>query len=87
VSIYFGMLRPKAHYRSGGRLREESPKWHTAKPDVDNLAKAVLDALVDAQLFHDDAQVVRLMVTKRYTDSMDTGEPITGATITIEEAE
>jgi Holliday junction resolvase RusA-like endonuclease len=85
VSIYFGMPRPKAHYLSGGRLRHESPTWHTAKPDVDNLAKAVLDALVDAQVFKDDALVVRLHVTKRYTDSKDTGEPITGATVTIEE--
>jgi Holliday junction resolvase RusA-like endonuclease len=36
------------------------------KPDVDNLAKAVLDALVDADVLADDALVTDLTVSKRF---------------------
>lgn len=37
---------------------------HTIKPDADNLAKSVLDAL-SGLLFHDDKQVASLVVTKQ----------------------
>ncbi len=37
----------------------------TTKPDIDNLAKAVLDAL-NGTAFRDDAQVVDLACSKRY---------------------
>ena len=33
--------------------------------DVDNLAKATLDALTHAGIWHDDSQVVSLCITKR----------------------
>lgn len=39
---------------------------HTGKPDADNIAKIVLDAL--APWMHDDAQVCDLRVEKRYCD-------------------
>jgi Holliday junction resolvase RusA-like endonuclease len=47
--------RPRA-----GAARE----WSERKPDVDNVAKAVLDALTDAGVWGDDAQVVRLVVDR-----------------------
>ena len=37
------------------------------KPDTDNVAKAVLDALNDIA-YHDDAQIVHLQVLKRYAE-------------------
>ncbi len=40
--------------------------YPTAKPDADNIAKAVLDAL-NGIAFHDDKQVVSCTVRKRYT--------------------
>ena len=46
----------------GGYSAAECP--HTAKPDADNVAKAVLDAL--APWWGDDAQVADLRVVKRY---------------------
>lgn len=58
VDLLFLMPRPK-------RLRERWA-WHTSKPDSDNLAKAVLDALSQAELWSDDAQVAKLTVKKRY---------------------
>lgn len=40
--------------------------WREAKPDLDNLEKAVMDTLTEANAWHDDAQVVRLQSIKRY---------------------
>ena len=50
-------------YKKQAAMREA---WHTQKPDVDNVAKAILDALKDR--WKDDTQVVRLTVDKRWTD-------------------
>ena len=41
---------------------------HLAKCDCDNLAKIVLDA-ISGIVFHDDAEVCSLMVTKDYSDN------------------
>ncbi|MBR2256246.1 MAG: RusA family crossover junction endodeoxyribonuclease [Blautia sp.] len=38
---------------------------YTKKPDIDNIAKAALDAL-NGLAWHDDSQVVSLLVRKRY---------------------
>lgn len=38
---------------------------HTARPDLDNLVKAVLDGL-NGVLFEDDSQVFMLVASKRY---------------------
>ena len=39
------------------RKRPYPPRWHTKKPDIDNVEKAVLDALTTAGAWHDDNQV------------------------------
>ena len=57
VVMTFYMPRPKS-----------LPKrvlWHVKKPDVDNLCKAVGDAL-NGIAYNDDSQIVRLKVFKRY---------------------
>ena len=41
--------------------------WQTSKPDADNYAKLILDAL-NGVLWRDDAQVVRLFAEKVYCD-------------------
>lgn len=41
----------------------------TKKPDADNIAKAICDAL-NGLAYHDDAQIVMLMVLKRYTEGL-----------------
>jgi Holliday junction resolvase RusA-like endonuclease len=66
LELDFTFLRPKSHYTSKGLFTKRAPKDHTKKPDVDNLAKAVMDALTDAGLWEDDDQIVSLRVTKKY---------------------
>jgi len=54
----------------------------TGKPDVDNLAKSILDALSKGIAYQDDAQIVKLFAAK--VNPRD-GEPI-GIAIRIQEA-
>ncbi len=73
VYVYLDFLftRPKAHYRTGrhaAELRGDAPVYVANRPDVDKLARAVLDALTGVA-FVDDGQVVELQATKRYYDS------------------
>lgn len=46
--------------------------WRATKPDIDNIAKAVLDALVTAGIIGDDRQVVHLSATKPTAASDET---------------
>lgn len=46
VSLWFQFKRPKSHFRSGKYshlLKDSAPGLHTQKPDVDNLAKLIMD--------------------------------------------
>ena len=55
--------RPKSHTTGRGVLKSTAPRL--PRPDVDNLAKAVLDALGD---FFNDTLVESLQVSKSYGD-------------------
>jgi Holliday junction resolvase RusA-like endonuclease len=57
VRINVKLSRPKTVTR----------KHMTVKPDVDKLARAILDSATDAGIWKDDAQVVDLRITKDYT--------------------
>lgn len=66
VRLEFVMPRPK-------RLPKTRPTpAHTGRPDIDKLARAVLDALSSSGLWRDDAQVVDLHPTKRYAEVAET---------------
>jgi len=50
-------------------LRKKDPLqriYHGSKPDIDNVAKSVLDSLVMAGVIRDDKQVVELFVRSVY---------------------
>jgi Holliday junction resolvase RusA-like endonuclease len=66
VRLDFYFPRPKKHFKKAA-LRDNAPLWYVAKPDADNLAKAVLDALTAVGFWHDDNQVAKLSVRKLYT--------------------
>lgn len=67
VSVTFFMPRPKSHYTKKG-LKPDAPYYVTSKPDLDNLEKALLDALTNIGLWRDDAQVVSVKKMKAYTE-------------------
>jgi Holliday junction resolvase RusA-like endonuclease len=60
--------RLQKHFARTGELRDDAPTYFTNTPDVDNLAKFVMDAL-NGTLYKDDRQVVDLHVVKRWSDS------------------
>lgn len=83
VQMHFFMARPKSHYRSNGvDLKPSSPRlYYAKKPDADNLAKAVLDALTALNVWGDDDQVVILGVTKTWSVDQRSGCVLTINTI------
>ena len=62
VSILFAFKTPASHPERFG-------KPHTQRPDADNLAKGVMDAMQGGGVFTDDAQVADLAPVKRWADS------------------
>jgi Holliday junction resolvase RusA-like endonuclease len=50
---------------SWSKAKKSAAFWHTAKPDGDNIAKLVKDAL-NGVTWIDDAQVARQTIIKRY---------------------
>lgn len=75
VFMQFSLRRPAAHYVARDRSRDvrpDAPTWVLPKPDIDNLAKAVMDALGPWPrgsrpiLWTDDQQVVKLGARKVY---------------------
>lgn len=64
LTIGFTFERPQA------RLKEEA---HIIKPDLDNLAKGVMDALNGAA-WHDDSQIVNLNLTKQWATTFLAGK-------------
>lgn len=71
IDAVFG--RPKSHLTKAG-VKATAPRL--PRCDVDNIAKAVLDALT-GHVWHDDAQVQRLVVEKTYGTSGRTTVRIT----------
>lgn len=68
VCIVAMFARPKSHRTKRG-LKATAPKL--PRPDVDNLAKAVLDALQG--VMGDDTHVKRVVSVKAYNDENDDG--------------
>lgn len=70
VIVSWVFTRPKNHFRTGkhaGKLRSDAPICCDKKPDIDNLEKALLDAL-NGVFWLDDAQVAGVVKTKTYSD-------------------
>jgi Holliday junction resolvase RusA-like endonuclease len=66
VRIACRFERPKGHSKK--RRQQREPK--TTKPDLDNVGKAILDALNEIA-YNDDGQVYRLTVEKWYVGPYD----------------
>jgi Holliday junction resolvase RusA-like endonuclease len=68
VEILAWFKRPPSHLTKSGAPRASAPQW-PGRADVDNVAKAVLDAITTSAAFwRDDDQVVELRVWKGYSE-------------------
>ncbi len=70
VSMQFFLMRPKAHYKGNNRgndLRFAAPAEHVIRPDVLKLCRPTEDALTNAGVWGDDAQIVNEIMTKTYS--------------------
>jgi Holliday junction resolvase RusA-like endonuclease len=65
VRVEFRFSRPGGHFGKRG-LRPAAPREHVVRPDLDKLVRAILDALSEAGIWRDDAQVVETRARKLY---------------------
>lgn len=68
VAIVFRLARPAGHWGTGkhaGMLKPSAARTPTTKPDVDKLARQVLDVLTGS-VWDDDSRIVELLVRKQY---------------------
>jgi crossover junction endodeoxyribonuclease RusA len=79
LTVDFHMPRPKRLMR---KKDPDDPIRHTAKPDLDNLTKAVMDALTAIGMWRDDSQVCHVLASKWYAAK----DRRPGATITVSTA-
>jgi len=79
VAIRFYFTRPKSHFRTGKNshvMKDTAPLWHTSKPDVDNMAKFLMDSL-NKIYWKDDSYIADCWITKQYDDKPRTEIEIT----------
>ena len=68
VSVYgyFGLSVPSSHSKKRTTACLEGREAPSKKPDLDNMAKAVLDAM-NGVVFKDDSQIINLHLKKVYS--------------------
>lgn len=68
VKIYFQLQRPESVSNPKRKSWREHP---IVKPDLDKLARAILDSLTGV-VYVDDSQVIKLTVEKQYVEALPT---------------
>ena len=68
VEAHFYLSRPQAHFGAKGLKPRYEDARPLGKPDVDNMIKAIKDA-VKGIVWHDDSQVFRVTGEKHYADT------------------
>lgn len=69
LAIVHMVARPKGHFRKGGGFSAAgmAAGWYpTSRPDVDNVAKLIIDALMGVGAIPDDAALAYLRAGKQY---------------------
>lgn len=83
VTIVASFPRPASHYgtgRNAGVLKESAPSTpHSQVPDSDKVGRLLLDALSNAGVVEDDAQVAVLHIEKRWAPRST--DPFTQVTV------
>lgn len=67
--LLFVLKRPKYHFKKN-ILIANSPFEHSTKPDIDNLVKAVLDALMTSNTITDDSKICSLKADKIFENDV-----------------
>ena len=65
ITAFYGIPKSVSNKKRQDMLAEKI--FPTKKPDIDNLCKVVMDSL-NKIAYHDDAQVVKTVVSKFYSD-------------------
>ena len=73
VDLHFSFGIPKSYTKKRIKEIESNGYYHTNKPDCDNLAKLVLDAM-NGIIYEDDKQIYSLHIVKKYV-SPETDDP------------
>jgi len=84
LHVNFHFPRPKSHYgtgRNAATLKPTAPLFVAKAPDLSKLIRSTEDALTEAGVWRDDAQVVLVRAEKYYNS-----HGFTGANITVKEA-
>jgi Holliday junction resolvase RusA-like endonuclease len=68
LSVGINLYMPIPPSWSGKKQREHVGEFHTKKPDIDNMAKAIFDA-ANKIVWQDDNQVCSLRITKEYSET------------------
>jgi Holliday junction resolvase RusA-like endonuclease len=74
IAIIISVERPKGHFKADGSLSkagQENPVPRNKKPDLDNAAKLVFDAL-NTRAYHDDVRIAKAVVERRWGDWPET---------------
>lgn len=77
IGVELGFVLPRPKSARTGEL------WAWKRPDLDKLARAVLDALTSGGLIVDDARIVSMGLTKRLSDPV---APWTGCVVRVSES-
>lgn len=67
--MVFTLARPQSHFRTGKfshLLRDNAPRLHSVKPDLDKLLRSTGDALTTAGVYTDDCRLAQIYAIKLY---------------------
>jgi Holliday junction resolvase RusA-like endonuclease len=67
VFIYISFSVPQSYSKRKREACLSGETKHTKKPDLDNVAKAIIDG-INGIIFKDDSQIINLHVTKVYAE-------------------
>jgi Holliday junction resolvase RusA-like endonuclease len=67
VFIYISFSVPQSYTKRKREACLSGETKHTKKPDLDNVAKAIIDGM-NGIIFKDDSQIINLHVTKVYAE-------------------
>lgn len=87
ICVEFWMPRPKSHYNKSGNLKPSAAAEPIDRNDLDNMAKAVMDALTAAKVWHDDGQVTHATLSKMWAEKPEDAGAWISVTGDMEEAD